>query len=99
MSDRGDEQVIAPFLIIPRVANRTAFTSNATAPGTVGSICFRSQEKSTNSSETFLGGSLVSSIETSGETSGGLGVGAEDSIDEVLVSQDLELSATTLNTY
>ena len=98
-SDHGDEQVIAPFLIIPRVANQTAFTSNATAPGTVGSIRFKSQQKSTNFDESLPGGSLVSSVEASGETTAGFGVWAEDAIDEVPVSRDLELSATTLNTY
>ena len=30
MSNRGDEQVIAPFLIILRIAKRTAVTSHAT---------------------------------------------------------------------
>ena len=52
-SDRVCEQVIAPFLIILRVANRTALTGDSTsASGNVGSIQSRSQGK-------FRGGAVV----------------------------------------
>ena len=61
-------QVIAPFLIILRVANRTALTSGAVTSGNVGSIHFRSG-----------GGSTDGPMGSSGETSDGFGVGSQES--------------------
>jgi hypothetical protein len=69
-----DEQVIAPFLIVLRVANRTALTGEAIASGNIGSIHFMSQEKSTDGGASFPDGDPVSSVNTSGEDPGELGV-------------------------
>jgi hypothetical protein len=76
LSDRGDVQVIAPFLITLRVANRRAFTSGMIASGSVGSTMhFKSQGRSVNVDDTLLYGYAVSYVETNEETPGRLGVG------------------------
>ena len=67
LSDHGIGQVIAPFLIILRVANRRALTSDMTNFRTVSSARFKSWGKSTG-----VTGSDVypmDSMETEGETS------------------------------
>ena len=76
--DDDDEQVIAPFLIILRVADRRALTSETIVSGNIGSIHFRSDERETESSETLPDQSPVGSVDASGETPG-----VEATIDEV----------------
>jgi len=49
------EQVIAPLLIIQRVANQSALTSNTIATGHIGSFHARSPGESTNDSGTLPG--------------------------------------------
>jgi len=67
-SPRGN----APFLIIIRVANRRALTSDTIVSGDIGSI---------GGSETLPEESPTSSVNANGETFGGLGAG--DGIGEV----------------
>lgn len=75
--------MIAPFLIILRVANRRALTSEAVVSGNIDSIHFRSQGKSTSGDETLSDGHPMSSVDHDGETSGELGIGVETGIEEV----------------
>ena len=80
-ADHG--QAIAPFLVIIRVANRTALTKEAIVSGNISSINFESRRKSTG----YTGTLAESSTEMpSEESSGGLGAGAEMNIDEVPLS-------------
>ena len=58
-SDHGDKQVIAPFLIVLRVANRTAVTSDVVY-GDIGSICII-QEESVEGGEAPPGGNHANS--------------------------------------
>lgn len=90
LSDQGDEQVIAPFLIVLRVANRTALTSEAIAPGGSSSIYFQGREASTGNSETLNGRDPMSSMETNGETLGELE--AETATEEVIIIGHKEAS-------
>ena len=83
LSNLGNEQVIASFLVTLRVANRTALTSDTVGSGNLGSIRFRSQEKSTESDGTVLDGVPLGSMEMSGEVLGESSVGVEDTIEEV----------------
>lgn len=70
LSNHGQQQVIAPFLIVLRVANRTALTSDVTASRKIdGSIRFKSEGVSTGN-QTFHDGNPASSVETNGETAG-----------------------------
>lgn len=75
------EQVIAPFLIILRVANRTAWTSKSIPPGNIGSIHFKSRGESTVGHGTLHDGDLVSSTGT--ETNGEVTPGESNVIEEV----------------
>ena len=50
LSDQGRTQVIAPYLIIPRVAKRRALTSDSIS-GTTGSMRFRSQRSTDDDGE------------------------------------------------
>ena len=50
------KQVVAPFLIILRVFNRSALTSDTIVSGIVDSIHFRGQEGSTSADETLSDG-------------------------------------------
>lgn len=80
-----DEQVVAPFLVILRVADRSALTSDTITSGTLGSFSFTSQGKSTDDSGTFLSEYSVSPMEMSnGNTSGEIGVGVATTANEVL---------------
>ena len=83
MTDHGGEQVIAPFLIILRVANRTAVTSEAVASGNICSIRFRSQGELTEGIVTLPGGGPVGSVSADGDNSGESGSGIETTIEEV----------------
>jgi hypothetical protein len=82
-SNYGDEQVIAPFLIILRVANRRALTGEAVASGNVGSIRFKSRGKSTGGDGTLSDGHPTSYVDPGGETTGEPGIGVETAIEEV----------------
>ena len=83
MSNHNDGQVIGPFLIVLRVANRTALTSNIVSPVNVGSIRFKSRGESTGGSGALHDENLTNSIEIDEEASGDPGAGVEDSIEEV----------------
>jgi hypothetical protein len=77
------DQVIAPFLVILRVANQRALTNGVTAPVDADSIRFRSREKSTGGTETIPDGHPMNSMGTNGETPSGHVSGTETTIDEV----------------
>ena len=73
-SNVGDEQVISPLLIIRRLADQSALTSDTIVSG---SACSRNQEL-TGGSGTLPGGYPLSSVDACGKTSGDqLGVGIE----------------------
>ena len=79
LCNRDDQQLIALFLIILRVADRRALTSETIASGSVGSIHRMSNGGATEGdSETLPDDSHVSSVDADGETPGGLGVRASD---------------------
>ena len=70
LTNSGDEQVIAPFLTVLRVANRKT-PSNSIISGDIGSIRYLSQGESTVGSWTPHGGhSQATSTDVSGETVG-----------------------------
>jgi hypothetical protein len=78
-------QVIAPYLIILRVANRKALTSE-TISGASESIRFRGQSQATtDDARTLPDENDVDSMEVNGvgEAPGGLGAGAEGVIEEI----------------
>ena len=75
--DHGNKQVIAPFLIILRVADRRALTSNAVTSGNIGSIHFESQGETTTGEATISDVYPTSSMGPDGETPDGPGVGVE----------------------
>ena len=81
--NREDGQVIAPFLIILRVANRTAVTSDSISSGNSDSIHFRSPGQSTDDGRTVPDGNPVFSPGVSGEAPGEVGIVVEDIIEEV----------------
>ena len=83
MTNDNDEQCIAPFLIVLRVANRTALTSEAVVSGNVGSIRFKSQGESTGVDGTFLDGNPVSSTDEHSEAPGEHDSAAENAVEEV----------------
>lgn len=70
LSNRGDEQTIAPFLITLRVANQNASTNVSIISGDAGSIHFRSQGKSTGGNGALSIGRhpIMSSMATDEET-------------------------------
>jgi hypothetical protein len=79
LSDRFDEQVIAPFLIILRVAKQRALTSDTIASGNIGSIRFESHEGSASGVETVPDDIPTGSM----DSDGGIPSGAGTAIDEV----------------
>ena len=81
-SNHSRDQVIAPFLIILRVANRRALTSHTIASGNVGSIHFNSQGGFTGDDETSFDGNLSRSMEVNSEAPHELGAEAEIGIEE-----------------
>ena len=83
LSNLGNAQVIASFLVTLRVANRTALTSDTVVSGNLGSIRFRSQGKSTESDGTVLDGVPLGSMEMNGEVLGEGSVGVGGAIEEV----------------
>ena len=88
-------QVIAPFLITLRVANRTALTSEMTTLGYTESIRFRTQGESVGDNGTSIGGDSTSLIDAGGEMSGKPGVGAWITIDEGLGTTGLNCTLKT----
>lgn len=76
-------QVIAPFLVVLRVANQTSFTNDAVVPGNVGSLHFRSEETSTGYDGTFTDGNPTSSMVIDRETPDQLNSEAESVIEHV----------------
>ena len=90
LSNRGNEQVIAPFLIIFRVANRTALTTDTIATGDIpiGSLHFASQGGS-EGRVTLSDGYPLAIVDMSGDVFDGRGVSAsvETTVDEVGLSQ------------
>ena len=79
LSYRATNQVIGPLLIIQRVVNRTALTSDAIS-GNVGSIRFKSQEESTTGDVTLPERDLMSSVDEAGDTTGEFGVSEAESV-------------------
>jgi len=85
----GNIQVIGSFLIILRVANRTALTSDTVATGNIGSIRFKSHGVSTGGNGTFPDANpMSSSMESDEETSSKAEAEARDGdmIEEVALS-------------
>lgn len=78
-SNHGGKQVIAPYLIIIRVANRTALTSDVITSKKVAPLRFKSRAESTGGTGTLLDSDPVSSM----ETNGGPTTWAENTIEEV----------------
>ena len=79
-------QVIAPYLIILRVANRRALTSEKSS-GASSSVRFKGQW--TRSSEGSLPeGDSINLTEVNGKSQGRLGAGADDTTVEVPFSTD-----------
>ena len=82
-SNCDDGQVIAPFLIILRVANRTAVTSDSISSGNPNSIHFRSQGQSTDDGGTVPNGNPTSSTGASEEAPDEVGIVVKDTIEEL----------------
>jgi hypothetical protein len=82
----GSVQVIAPYLIILRVANRRALTNDViSGTGSVGSLCFDFKSQGTEDGErTFPDGDPVSIMEANGEAVCELGAGSDGAVEEVL---------------
>jgi hypothetical protein len=70
LSNDGGQQVIAPFLIIIRVATRSALTSDTDGSGTVSSILFWTHRESTGGIETHLNGNPTGSTAENGKAPG-----------------------------
>ena len=81
--DRSRKQVIAPFLVILRVANRRALTSDSVASPNIGSIRFGGQGESTGDDGSLPDRDLGRSTETDDGAPGTLDVGVETTIEEV----------------
>jgi len=64
------EQVIAPLLIIRRVADRSALTSNTAGSGAISSLKVRNQVELTGVSAAFSGGNPKGSVGGCGTSSG-----------------------------
>jgi len=77
----AETQVIAPFLIIQRVANQSALTSNSVATGNPGSFNFRSRGRTTDGSGTLSGGYPMDSADKYGKSSGELGIGVNTTLE------------------
>ena len=69
---RRTGQVLAPLLIIQRVANKSALTSNTFISGHLSSFKARSGEKSTSEAGAILSGDAMSSVDKRGVNSGEL---------------------------
>ena len=80
-SNYGYTQVIAPYLIILRVANRRAMTSKSIS-GIAESIRFRGQG-STDGGGSLPDGDPINAMEVNGEAPGELDIGDKNAIEEV----------------
>lgn len=80
VSNHEGEQVISPFLIILRVANRKALTSDTIISGSIGSMHFDTHEGAMEDNETFPDENLAGSVDTNKEASSGVGVAAIDEV-------------------
>ena len=78
-------QIIAPYLIILRVANRKALTGNMLSSGSkaIGSIRFASQGGSTGDDESLPDGDPERSMGMNSRVPSELDPGVENTIDEV----------------
>jgi len=74
LTSRRTEQVIAPLLIIRRIANKSALTSDTINPGSIGSFKARTREELTGSSVDISGGDPGSFVGEREMDSGELGV-------------------------
>ena len=81
LSNHGHTQVIAPYLIILRVASRRALTSDSISR-TSESIRFKSQG-SMDGDGSIPDGDPANAMEVNGEAPGELGAGDENAIEEV----------------
>ena len=70
-------QVIAPLLIIQRVANKSALTKNTMVSGRLGSVKSRSQGRSMGGSGALPGGDPISPADEHEMNSGEAGAGVE----------------------
>ena len=78
-------QVIAPYLVVLRVANRRALTNDmaASRPADLSSIDFNGRGESTDGEKTTPDGDAVNSLQESSEVPARLGVEVENVIEEV----------------
>ena len=74
-------QVIAPLLIIQRVANKSALTSNTLVSGRLSTFKARSRGELTDGGGAVPGGDPTSSVGEHGMDSGELRVGVEATTD------------------
>ena len=74
-------QVIAPLLIVRRVANKSAFTSDSVASERISEFKARSQGRSTGRSDALPGGDSTSSVDECGTSSGEHRIEVETSVD------------------
>lgn len=77
LSDDHDKQVIAPLLLVLRLANRTALVNETVTSGNVSTIRFNSQENSTGGDGSIHDGETIATtneyVGASGERGGGAG--------------------------
>ena len=81
LSDHGNKQVIAPFLIILRVANQRSLTGDSIVPRNISSLHFGSKWKSSGRHDTLPSGYSMDSTDVDEKTPGVLGIGTESSVD------------------
>ena len=80
LPNHSNLQAIAPLLIVLRVANRSALTSDTIVSGTVGSPHFRSQRESMVGVGTHRDGSTTSSVNVYGHIPCEIGVEVQTKI-------------------
>ena len=81
LSDYDNKQVIAPFLIILRVANKRSLTGDSIIPRDISSLHFGSKWKSSGGHNTLPGGYSMDSTDVDEKTPGVPGIGTESSVD------------------
>ena len=81
LSDHGNKQVIAPFLIILRVANQRSLTGGSIVPRNISSLHFGSKWKSSGGHDTLPSGYSMDSTDVDEKTPEVLGIGTESSVD------------------
>ena len=81
LANHDREQVIAPLLIILRVAHRRSFLSDTAVSETAGSIQLRSRQEVTIDDDIHLDEYPSSSMGRDGKTYGGLAVGIVTTVD------------------